>query len=142
MEDTGKPRASWLWYGAEILTIFFALAVLTGRVYAQSYWGVFGLPPEVISTNFVDYAIMSPNAALACVIIAISTVVVIALIRQKPPYFKSDSNPWVIYFAGGAAFLGGVFIICIIPRVDLSAWIPGTAGLALGLGYLSCWGDM
>ena len=142
MKDAGKSRASWLWYGAEILTIFFALAVLTGRIYAQSYWGVFGLSPELIDTNFVNYAIMSPNAALASVLMAISTVVIIALLRRQPPDFIGDSNPKVVYFIGFSAWWAGLLAIAIIPQVDLSTWTSGTAGLAFGLGFLSCFGGM
>ena len=53
--DTGtNEKMSWLGYGAEILTVFFALIVLTGRVYAQSYWNVFGLAAQQIDNNFLN----------------------------------------------------------------------------------------
>jgi len=137
-KGAGKSRALWLEYGAEILTIFLALAILTGRVYAQSYWNVFGLSAEYIDTAFINYAIMSPNTAVASMLIAIGTVVVIiALFRRQPTDFVGSNNPRVVYIIGWLAFWVGLFAIGIIPKVNLSTWTSGTAGLAFGLGFLS-----
>lgn len=135
-KGTRESRRLWLGYGAEFLTIFFALAVLAGRVYAQSYWNVFGLSLEVIDTSFINYAIMSPNTAIASVLIAKSTVIIIALLRQQLPDFVGDSNPRVVYFIGLLVFMAGLSAIAIIPRVNLSTWTSGTAGLTFGLGFL------
>lgn len=142
LKDSDKSRESWLGYGAGFLTVFLALTILAGRVYAQSYWNVFGLSPEFIDTTFINYAIMSPNTAVASVLMAISTVVIIALLRRQPPDFVGDSNPKVAYFIGFLIFLAGLFAMVIIPRVNLSSWISGTAGLAFGLGFLSFIGGM
>lgn len=90
--DTGKYRASWLAYGAEILTIFFALAILTGRVYSQSYWNVFGLSPELLDTELINYAIMSPNTALASVLMAIGTVILVTFFRRHHPDIIGKGN--------------------------------------------------
>lgn len=136
-KDSGKLRELWLGYGAGFLTVFFALTILAGRVYAQSYWNVFGLSPEFIDTTFINYAIMSPNTAVASVLMAISTVVIIALLRRQPPDFVGDNNPKVVYFIGFLTFSAGLFAIAIIPLVNLSTWTSGTAGLAFGLGFLS-----
>jgi hypothetical protein len=135
LKDTGKSRESWLGYAAEFLTIFFALALLAGRVYAQSYWNLFGLSPDLVDINPVNYAIISPNTAVASVIMAAGTVALIALFRRRPPDFVGD-YPSTIAWIGGLAFVGGLFAISIIPRVNLSDWIAGTAGLAFGVGFL------
>jgi hypothetical protein len=136
MKDTGKSRASWLWYGAEILTIFFALAVLTGRVYSQSYWNVFGLSPELIGTNFVNYAIVSPNAALASVLMAVGTVALVLFFRRQPPDIIGNYSPSVVSVIGWSAFWIGVFAIGIILKVDSSKLANGIAGMVFGFGYL------
>jgi len=134
-KDTGKSRESWLGYGAEFLTIFFALALLAGRVYAQSYWSIFGLSPDIVDTNLINYAIMSPNTAVASVIMAAGTVALIGLSRGRPPNFVGD-YPTAAYWIGGLAFAAGLFAIAIIPHVNLSNWVAGTAGLAFGIGFL------
>jgi hypothetical protein len=135
-KDASKPRTSWLWYGGEILTIFFALAVLTGRVYAQSYWNVFGLSTELIDTSFVNYAIMSPNAALASMLMAAGTVVLLAVFfRRQPPDIIGNYSPRVVYVIGWLAFIAGLYATLIL-RVDSSTWTLGTAGMVFGLGYL------
>lgn len=136
MKDAGKSRTPWLGYGAELLTVFFAIAVLAGRVYAQSYWNVFGLSPELIDTTFINYAIMSPNTAVASVLMAMSTVVIIELLRRQLPDLVGD-NPKVTYYIGFFVWWAGLSVVAIIMRVNTSAWTSGTAGLAFGLGYLS-----
>ncbi len=135
-KGTDKSRKLWLGYGAELLTIFFALAVLTGRVYAESYWNVFGLSSELIGITFVDYAIMSPNAVLASVLMALGTVAMIAFFMRQPYDFVGDYNPKVLYVIGWLIFGTGLATIGIIPRANLSAWTTGTAGIAFGFGYL------
>lgn len=135
-KDTGESRRVWLGYGAEFLTIFFALAILTGRVYAQSYWNVFGLSSELIGITFVDYAIMSPNAVLASVLMAACTVVMIVFLMRQPYDLVGDCSPRVLYVIGWSAFWAGLFTIFMIPKVNSSTWIAGTAGIAFGLGYL------
>ena len=142
LKDTGKSWESWLGYGAEFLTIFFALALLAGRVYAQSYWNVFGLSPDLLDTNLINYAIVSPNTAVASVIMAAGTVVLIGLFRRRPPDLVGD-NPSAAYWIGGLAFAAGFIAIGIIPHVNLSSWTAGTAGLAFGVGFLCfSWGSI
>lgn len=137
-KNTGESRRIWLGYGAEFLTIFFALAVLTGRVYAQSYWNVFGLSSELIGNTFVDYAIMSPNAVLASVLMAVGTVamIIFILLMRQPYDFVGDHSPRVLYFIGWLAFWAGLLTIGIITKVNSSTWTAGTAGIAFGLGYI------
>jgi uncharacterized membrane protein YgdD (TMEM256/DUF423 family) len=134
-KDTGKSRESWLGYGAEFFTIFFALALLAGRVYAQSYWSIFGLSPDIVDTNLINYAIISPNTAVASVIMAGGAVALIGLLRSRPPDFVGD-YPTAAYWIGGLAFAAGLFAISFIPYVNLSNWVAGTAGLAFGVGFL------
>ncbi|HUT96804.1 MAG TPA: hypothetical protein VMW60_01650 [Dehalococcoidales bacterium] len=137
MQEAGKPRASWLWYGGEILTLFLALTVLTGRVYSQSYWNVFGLSPELIGTNFVNYAIVSPNAALASLLMALGTVALVAiLVRRQPTNIIGTSSPTAVYYIGCSTCFIGLIVIGIIMQVDSSKWTNGTAGMVFGLGYL------
>jgi hypothetical protein len=133
--DKDKSRVSWLLYGGEILTIFFALAVLTGRIYTLSYWNVFGLPPELSDTAFIDYAIVSPNTTLASMFMAVGTVAMIACFRRQPYDFVGNSSPKAIGIIGWLAFCVGVFTIGIITKVDSSKWTIGTVGIAFGLGY-------
>ncbi|MBA7525599.1 hypothetical protein ES705_17752 [subsurface metagenome] len=140
-KETGKLRVSWLGYGAEILTIFFALAVLTGRVYAQSYWNVFGLSPELIDTTFINYAIMSPNTVLASMLIAISTVVLATFFRRRPPDIIGSYSPRVLSIIGMLAFVVGLSAFIVL-KVDLSTWIPGTVGIVFGFGYLMAIGGL
>ena len=135
-KDKGISRVSWLGYGAEILTIFFALAVLTGRVYAQSYWNVFGLSAELIDTDFINYAIMSPNTVLASVLMAIGTVALITFFRRQPHDFIGDSNPRVCFIIGWLTCLAGLGAMFVIMKVNFSTWSAGTAGIAFGLGYI------
>lgn len=134
--DAGKSRVSLLGYGAEFVTIFFALALLTGRVYAQSYWNVFGLSPELIDTVFVNYAIISPNTAMASVLMAAGTVAIIRVLIQRPIDFVGDQNPNAAVIIGALTWIAGLFAISIIPRVNLATWPAGTAGLAFGVGFL------
>lgn len=134
-KETSKFRGSWLGYGTQILTIFFALAVLTGRVYAQSYWNVFGLSPELLNTTFIDYAVMSPNATLASILIAIGTVAIVAFMRQRTPDIIGSHSPKAISIIGTVAMLIGISSFIIL-KLASSAWPPGTAGLFLGLGFL------
>ncbi len=134
-KETHNFRASWLGYGAQILTLFFALAILTGRVYAQSYWNVFGLSPELINTTFIDYAVMSPNAALASILIAIGTIVVVAFMRQRTPDIIGSHSPKDISIIGTVAILIGVSAFLVL-KLDSSTWPSGAAGLLLGLGFL------
>jgi len=136
LKDTGKARESWLGYVAEFLTIFFALALLTGRIYAESYWKVFGLSPEFLDSVLVDYAIVSPNTAVASVLMAASTVAITRVFVRRPPNFVGDRNPNAASIIGAFAWVAGVSAISIIPRVNLSTWVDGTAGLAFGLGFL------
>lgn len=137
-KNTDKSGVLWLGYGAELLTIFFALVVLTGRIYAQSYWNVFGLSAELIDTAFINYAVMSPNTAIASMLIAISTmIVVVTLLKQRPTDFVGNGNPRVAYFVGLSMFLLGLFAVGLILKVNSSSWTSGTAGLAFGLGFLS-----
>ncbi len=135
-KNPGESRRVWLGYGAELLTLFFALAVLTGRVYAQSYWNVFGLSSELIGTTFIDYAIMSPNAVMASVLMAVGTVAMIVLLMRQPYDFVGDHSPRVLYVIGWSAFWAGLITFSMIPKVNLSTWTTGTAGIAFGIGYL------
>ena len=134
-ESRGESRLSWLGYGAEILTVFFALAVLAGRVYAQSYWNVFGLSTELIDTTFINYAIMSPNTTVASVLMAITTIMTITLLRRQLPDLVGD-NPKVVYFIGFFTMWVGLFSIALVLNVNTSTWTSGTAGLIFGLGFL------
>lgn len=138
-KDVGISRQSWLGYGAEILTIFFALAVLTGRVYTESYWNVFGLSADFIDTNFVNYAIVSPNAVLASVLMAIGTAAMLAYFRH-PIDIVGTLKPDVVYAVGLSFFWGGLFTIGMITKVDTSAWPNGTVGLLFGFAYLAAIG--
>jgi hypothetical protein len=135
-KETIKSMQAWLGYGAEFFTIFFALAVLAGRVYALSYWKVFGLSPELVETNFINYAIMSPNVAVASVLMAASTILIITLLRRQLPDFIGDKNPRVAYFFGFFALWAGLLVVAVIMHINTSTWTVGTAGLAFGLGYL------
>jgi hypothetical protein len=130
-------KIPWLGYGAEILTVFFALIVLAGRVYAQSYWKVFGLSAQTIDNNFVNYAIMSPNIAIASVLIAMSTIFMIFIMRKQPTDITGGNNPKVVARIGFVIFWIGLFIVGLIPLIDASRWILGTPGLVYGLAYLS-----
>jgi len=134
-ESTGKLGESWLGYGAEILAIFFALAVMTGRIYTLSYWNVFGLPPELNDTAFINYAIMSPNTAVASMFMAAGTVAMIVLFRRQPYDFVGDGSPMAAYLIGWSAFWVGAIAIGMIPKVNSSAWTTGTVGIAFGLAY-------
>jgi len=139
LKDIGKSRWLWLGYGAEFLTVFFAIAVLAGRVYAQSYWKVFGLSPELVDTTFINYAIMSPNTAVASILMAASTVVLIAFL-QLPDLV--DDNPKFAYYIGFPTMLIGLFFVGVILNIDTSSWTSGTAGLVFGLGYLGFIGGL
>lgn len=142
LKDMSRSMVSWPVYGAEFLTIFFALALLSGRVYAESYWNVFGLSPELVGSTFINYAIVSPNTAVASVLMAAGTVGLIRVFtRRPPPDFIGDLHPKAAIITGALVFGVGVLAISIIPRVNLSTWIDGTAGLAFGTGFLCfTWG--
>lgn len=124
--STSKPN--WLGYGAQFLTIFFALTVLTGRIYTLSYWS--------IETPFINYAIVSPNTTVASVFIAVGTVVMVLYFRRKPYDFVGDFSPTAAYIIGWSAFWVGLFAMGRITKVDSSAWTTGGVGIAFGLAFL------
>jgi len=138
IKENGK--INWFGYAAEFLTLLFAIAVLAGRIYAQSYWKVFGLSPDLVDVSLINYAIVSPNIAIASVMMAISSVAVIAIFRRQIPDFVGDGNPRVVYSIGWVVFWLGVFTIGIVLKINTSSWVPGTAGLVMGLGYLGFMG--
>jgi len=142
-KETRKSRGSWIGYGAEFLSIFFALTLLTGRVSIQSYWNEYGLSLDLVNTSFVNYAIASPNTTIASVMLAAITVVLIRILQQGPPSILGDFNPNVAIFLGCFALLFGLFAISsLIWLVDLVSWPSGTAGLAFGTGYLFSLGGL
>jgi hypothetical protein len=134
-KGTDKNTLSWLRYGAEILTIFFALAVITGRIYTLNYWNVFGIFRELTDTSFINYAIVSPNTAVASMFLAAGTVAMLAFFRGQPYDLIGDKNPTVSYMLGWIAFWAGVFVMGLVTKVDLSSWPDGTIGLIFGLSY-------
>jgi len=66
---------------------------LTGRVYAQSYWNVFGLAAQQIDNNFLNYAIMSPNVAVASVLMAVGTICIVSMFRNQLPDLIGNKDP-------------------------------------------------
>lgn len=134
-KSTEKSTLSWLRYGAEILTIFFALAVVTGRIYTLSYWNVFGLSRELTDTAFINYAIVSPNSAVASVFLAAGAVAMLTFFKRQPYDLIGDKNPTVSYMLGWSAFWVGAFVMGGITKFDLSSWPDGTVGLVFGLAY-------
>ncbi len=140
LKGTEKSTLLWLRYGAEILTIFFALAVITGRIYTLSYWDVFGLSPEFSDTAFINYAIVSPNTAVASVFLAASTIAMLVFFRRQPYDLVGDNNPTVLYIVGWLAFWVGALTVGRITKVDLSSWPEGTVGLVFGLAYFFAFG--
>jgi hypothetical protein len=132
-----KSKTPWLVYAAELLTILFALMVLAGRVYEQSYWHVFGLNVGVGDISFISYAIASPNAAIASVSVAIGAIFIIALFRGQFPDLVGDNNPRFIYILGTIIFFLGMLAIGFVMRVNTSTWPLGLAGLLFGIGYLA-----
>jgi len=136
--DTNKNKISWLGYGAEILTVFFALIVLAGRVYAQSYWNVFGLSAQQIDNNFINYAIMSPNVAVASVLMALGTIFMISVMKKQTADIASDNNSKIVYIAGSIMFIIGGIFVGLMLKIDASSWTLGTPGLVFGIAYLVC----
>ncbi|MBN1692913.1 MAG: hypothetical protein JW845_05095 [Dehalococcoidales bacterium] len=136
-KKTSKTEPAWLAYGAVILTIFFAFIILAGRIYTQSYWGVFGLTPEILNINFINYAVISPNVAIVSVIIAVSCILLIIFFKQRFPDFMYEvSNIKALGIVGIIAVSLGIFGVTLIPTLDLSSWTPGLAGLAYGISFL------
>lgn len=133
---TPNTKLSWLSHGAEFLTIFFALALLAGWVYAKSYWNSFGLSPELVGTSVINYAIISPNTAIASALMAAGTVAMLALLRRQFPDLLYDHHLKAASWIGGFALLAGITVASVIPQVNTSSWPAGTAGLAFGIGYL------
>ena len=138
--DTENSKLSWLGYGAEILTVFFALIVLAGRVYAQNYWHVFGLSAQIIDNNFINYAIMSPNVAIASVIIALGSIFMVSIFRQPGLDHFTGTNSKALSTAGFVFFWIGFFFVGFTNLIDTSGWTLGTPGLLFGLAYLSLLG--
>ena len=135
--NTNKEKISWLGYEAEVLTVFFALIVLSGRVYAQSYWNVFGLSAQFVDNNFINYAIMSPNVAIASVLMALGTIFMVLIFRKQPIDFISGNNPKVASNVGFILFWVGLFFVGFITLIDASRWTLDTPSLVYGLAYLS-----
>lgn len=135
-------RTSCLLYGGEILSLFLALAVLTGRVYAQSYWNVFGLSLDLISTNLISFAIISPNSVIASMMMAIGMVaMIIIFFRGQPPDIIGSFNPTLAYYLGFVVHAAGLSALIVL-KIDSSSWTIGTAGLMFGFGYLLSLGGL
>ncbi len=134
LKDKDKQVTSWLIYLGEFITIFFALVILTGRIYSLSYWNVFALIPNLDDT-FISYAIVSPNIALASVFMALGTVVMITSLRRQPYDIIGDTNPKVAGILGWTVLWVGLISMGIITQIDSSKWTIGTVGLAFGIGY-------
>jgi len=128
---------SWLGYGAQILTLFLALAIIAGRIYTQRYWSVFGLAPDFNSVPLINYAIASPDVAVASLFIAVGTTatIIVVFIKQRSFDTIGSLNPRIVYTAGCFMFFTGIFGVGLIARVDLSSWAAGTVGLVFGISY-------
>jgi hypothetical protein len=135
-----KPTLPWLKYGTEILTIFSALAILTGRIYTVSYWNTFGISPDLSDIPFVNYAIVSPNTAVACMFLAVAAVMMLIFFKKQPYDLIGQNSPTFCYIIGWLAFWVGAFTAGIITQCDLSSWPNGTVGLVLGLAYFFAFG--
>ena len=135
-QNTNRPLRTWLGYGAEFITILFALLVLSGRVYAQSYWNVFGLSPELVGSNFLNYAIVSPNVALASILMAAGTISFVAIyFRRNTIDIVGNSNLRITFIVGWVVFLLGVYGTVVL-RINSSSWTAGVAGIVFGMAYL------
>lgn len=135
LNNKGLSAYSWLGYGAQIIALFLALEILAGRVYEYSYWAFFGLSTELIDTNFINYAVMSPNVAVASVIIAIVSILIITSLRRRIPDFIGENNPQNVFYFGIGLICLGFVVISIVLVCNTSVWASGIAGLLYGFGY-------
>jgi hypothetical protein len=132
--NPNKPKWILIKYGAGFLTIFFALALLTGRISMQSYWNEYGLSLDIVNSSFMNFAIASPNTTIASILIAAITVMLWASMEKFVIFFK-DLNRIVLLLIGLSIFTVGLLTIGYNLFLDQTGWPNGLAGLVYGIGY-------
>jgi len=132
-----KSKWSWIGNGAEFLSIFIALALLTGRVSVQSYWNQYGLSLDIANTNIVNYAVASPNTTLASIIISLSIVAFIWFIQQKDLHLTNSPNISQTICLGFTLFFIGVSVVMIFTFYNFPTLVYGLAGIFLGSGFIT-----
>lgn len=135
--DISNQKIYWWGYGAQLLTVFLALAIVAGRIYTQRYWNVFALAPDLSDIQFINYAVISIDTTVASMFIAVgTTAITIIFFRQQPYDIVGGLNPRVVYSIGFVLFLVGSVGAGLITEADLSSWASGTVGLVFGVAYL------
>lgn len=135
-DSNNTTSSTWIGYLASSITVLFALIVLTGRIYAESYWHVFGLSPALAGMSVIDYAVMSPDTAIASALLALCAVLLFLSFRGEPRFVTTDNWRIVLGIGIGISAVGIVGSLSITNVVHRPMLFPGFRGFLLGAGQI------